>query len=84
MQAALDLPLAGLKLPACALADAVQIVSAMANLPVTIDPDALEELGVSLQDPVSIDVAGSTIGKTMEAIAAKRSLARPSPAGKSC
>ena len=74
MQAKLNVPIAKLSLPNMPLADAVQFVSAMSTLPVSFDPDALEELGVSLHDPISIEVANSTVGKTLEAIAAKRSM----------
>ena len=71
----LDVPIAQISLPNMPLADAVQLVSAMSNLPVSFDPDAMEELGVSLHDPISIEVAKSTVGKTLEEIAAKRNMA---------
>ena len=32
----------------------------------------MEELGVSLHDPISIEVANTTVGKTLEEIAASR------------
>ncbi|MGA2257161.1 MAG: hypothetical protein ABSG53_21110, partial [Thermoguttaceae bacterium] len=74
LQVKLDVPIAKISLPNIPLADAVQLISAMSTLPVSYDPDALEELGVSLHDPISIEVANSTVGKTLEAIAAKRSM----------
>ena len=63
-----------ISLPNMPLADAVQLISAMSALPVSFDPDAMEELGVSLHDPISIKVANTTAGKTLEEIAAKRSM----------
>ena len=74
LQAKLNVPIAKISLPNMPLADAVQLVSAMSTLPVSFDPDAMEELGVSLHDPISIEVADSTVGKTLEAIAAKRNM----------
>ena len=75
VQAKLDDPIAKMSLPNIPLADAVQLISAMSNLPVSFDPDAMEELGVSLHDPISIEVAKATVGKALEEIAAKRNLA---------
>ena len=69
------MPIAKISLPNMPLADAVQLVSAMSTLPVSFDPDAMEELGVSLHDPISIEVANTTVGKTLEEIAAKRNMA---------
>ena len=51
LQAKLNVPIAKISLPNMPLADAVQLVSAMGTLPVSFDPDAMEELGVSLHDP---------------------------------
>ena len=75
LQVKLNLPIAKISLPNIPLADAVQLVSAMSTLPISFDPDAMEELGVSLHDPISIEVANSTAGKMLEAIAAKRNMA---------
>ena len=75
LRAKLKTPIAKISLPNMPLADAVQLISAMSTLPVSFDPDAMEELGVSLHDPVSIEVAGTTAGKTLEEIAAKRNMA---------
>ena len=75
LQAKLNTPILKLSLPNTSLAEAVQLISAMGALPVSFDPDAMEELGVSLRDPISIEVAKTTVGKTLEAIAAKRNMA---------
>ena len=74
LQVKLDVPIAKISLPNMPLADAVQLISAMSALPVSFDADALEELSVSLHDPVSIEVVNSSVGKTLEAIAAKRGM----------
>ena len=74
LQAKLNVPIAKISLPNMPLADAVQLISAMGNLSVGFDRDAMEELDVSLHDPISIEVANSTVGKTLEEIAAKRKM----------
>ncbi len=74
LQAKLNFPIPNISLPNTPLAGAVQLVSAMSTLPVSFDPDAMQELGVSLHDPISIEVAKSTLGKMLEEIAAKRNL----------
>ena len=74
VQAMLDVPIAKLSLSNMTLADAVQLVAAMSNLPVSFDTDAMEELGVSLRDPISIEVANTTAGKMLEEIAAKEKM----------
>jgi hypothetical protein len=74
LRALLNTPIARISLPDRPLADAVQLVSAMSTLPVSFDPDAMQELGVSLHDPISIEVADTTVGKMLKEIAAKRNL----------
>jgi hypothetical protein len=74
LQAKLNMPIAGLAFAKKSLADAVQLVSAMSALPVSFDPDAMQELGVSLNDLVSIEVVDTTAAKTLKAIAAKRNM----------
>ncbi|MGO9111620.1 MAG: hypothetical protein ACLP9L_20540, partial [Thermoguttaceae bacterium] len=74
VQAILNVPIAKIALPNMPLADAVQVVSSISNLPVSFDPDAMEELGVSLHDLISIEVSDTTVGKTLEAIAAQRNM----------
>jgi hypothetical protein len=74
VQSMLDMPIAKIALPNMPLADAVQVVSAIGNLPVSFDPDAMEELGVSLHDLISITVSATTVGKALEAIAAQRNM----------
>ena len=49
--------------------------SADGNISVSFDPDAMQELDVSLHDPISIDVPKTTVGKALEAIAAELKMA---------
>jgi hypothetical protein len=58
------------------LGDAVQLVAAVGALPVSFDPDALDELGVSLHDPVTVESAGDTVATLLDKVAAARGLAR--------
>ena len=74
VKAKLNAPIAKISLPDMPLAEAVQLISAMSMLPVSFDLDAMEELGVSLHDPVSIEIADTTVGKTLKEIAAKRNM----------
>ena len=74
LRAKLSMPIPGITLPNQPLAKAVQDISAIGNLSVSFDTDALEELGVSLHDPISIDVANTTVAKVLKEIAAKRKL----------
>ncbi len=74
--AQLNEPIQKLALPKMPLGDAVQLVAAVGALPVSFDPDALEELGVSLHDPVTVESAGDTVATLLDKIAAARGLAR--------
>ncbi len=67
-------PVAALELTDVPLIKAVDLVAGMSTLPITVDVDALEQLGVSLRDPVSLEVSSTTIAKTLRAIAAQKGL----------
>ena len=84
LQAKLDVPIAKISLPNMPLADAVQLVSAMGTLPVSFDPDALEELGVSLHDPISIEIAEATAGKRWKRSPRSGTWRRSSRTDRSC
>jgi hypothetical protein len=75
LQAMLDVPIGRIMLPNVPLGEAVKTVAAIGNFPVSFDPDAMEELGVSFLDSVTIDLNGTAAGKTLEEIAAKRNMA---------
>ena len=57
------------------LGDALDLLSAMSTLSISLDPDALLAAGVSLRDPVSVRQTGSSVGKVLEAMLAGRKLA---------
>ncbi len=73
-QARLDDPIRGLTLNKMPLADAVQLIAEMSTLAVSLDPDAMRELGVSLRDPVSIDAHDTTVAGALQSIAAARQM----------
>ncbi len=66
--------LPALRLDRVPLLRAVEVLAQLSNLPITLDTDALAELDVALDDPVSIDLAGATFGKALEEIADDRGL----------
>jgi hypothetical protein len=49
-------------------------LSAMSTVPITFDPDALEQLGVSLRDPVTVGLAETTVGDALKAVLNPRKL----------
>ncbi len=61
-------------LPNVPLGEAIDTLSAMSTIPITVDPDALLAAGVSLRDPVSVHLTATTVGKALEAILASRKL----------
>ena len=76
LKAALGEPIQKISLPNMPMGDAVRLVSAVGALPVTFDPDAMQELGVSLRDPVKIEASSATVGELLDKIAAARDMAR--------
>ncbi len=56
------------------LGQAIDTLSALSNLPIAIDPDALIAVGASLDDPVSVHLAHATVGEILEKILAARKL----------
>jgi hypothetical protein len=57
------------------LAKAVELLASMSTVPITLDPDAMMQFGVTARDPVSIHLTAATVEKTLRALAAKRGLA---------
>jgi hypothetical protein len=53
---------------------AMEIVSSMSGVPVTLDADALRLVGASSNDPISIDLKNSTVETLFEEIASRRGL----------
>jgi hypothetical protein len=74
--AQLSEPIQKLTLKNMPLGDAVRLVAAVGSLPVTFDPDALEELGISLHDPITVESADGKVGPLLDKIAAARGLER--------
>lgn len=58
-----------------ALGDVVSTLSSIGNVPVSFDPDALQELGVTLRDRVSVKLKNATIGSALNQVLADRRLA---------
>ena len=56
------------------LEDAVNVAASIAAINVSFDPDAMEELGVSLRDPVTIEAADATVDSLLKQIAATRNM----------
>jgi hypothetical protein len=56
------------------LGTGVEQLSAMLGVPATFDVDALEQLGVGLDDPVSVNLRQTSVGGILEAMLARRGL----------
>lgn len=70
----LDAPIPQIELPGTPLGQAVQTLSDISNVPISFDPDAMQELGVTLRDPVNVQLTETTIDKALQAILASRNL----------
>jgi len=57
------------------LARAVQVLSGMSTVPMVFDPDALQDLEITISDPVTVQLSDTTVGKALEAIVTRRGLA---------
>jgi hypothetical protein len=68
-------PLPAIEMTDMRLAAAVDLLAAMAATPITLSPEAMLELGVTPQDPVSVRLSETTVGKALGAVAAQRGLA---------
>lgn len=68
-------PLPGIELTDLPLARAVDLLADVSTVPITLDPDAMRQLGVTPRDPISLQLDSTTIGQALQAVAAKRGLA---------
>ena len=68
-------PLPGIELTDVPLASAVDLLATVSTLPITLDPDAMRQLGLTPRDPISLRLNSTTIGQALQAVAAKRGLA---------
>ena len=50
------------------LGQALELLRQFSTVPISVDVDALEELGVTLHESVHVKLANATVGKTLEAI----------------
>jgi len=67
-------PIEQLELDGMPLLDAVGLLSDMSTIPITIDPDALHQLGVGLKDPVTVKLTDATVGDALDAVLGKKKL----------
>lgn len=74
VQARLADPLLEMGFADVPLADALKLLSQMSTLPITFDLDAMAELGVTIRDPVAVQVSDATTGKVLEAVLSNRGL----------
>lgn len=68
-------PIPEIQLPDIPLIQAVELLMAMSTVPISFDPDAMQELGATLHDPVTVKLSQTTVGKALEAIVSSRKLA---------
>jgi hypothetical protein len=68
-------PLRELELTDTPLIRAFDLLAALGGSPITLDPDAMRQLGVGPQDRVSVKLASTTLGQALQAVAEKRGLA---------
>ncbi len=73
--ARLSQPVPRIQLSDMPLAKAVELLATIGGLPVTIDADALAELGVGPRDSVSLDLKGATVAEALQAAATQKGLA---------
>jgi hypothetical protein len=57
------------------LAEAVELLSGLSTVPISFDPEAMQQLGVSLHDPVTVELSGATVGEILQKLASSRGLA---------
>jgi len=65
----------GIELREMPFARAIGLLTALSGLPITIDPDAVARLQVSLRDPITIRLTGATLEEILQEIVAKRGMA---------
>ena len=57
------------------LAEAVDLLAGLSTVPISFDPEAMQQLGVSLHDPVTVELSGATVGEILQKVASSRGLA---------
>ena len=56
-------------------ARAIGLAASLSGLPITIDPEAMALLQVSLRDPITLRLSNATVEEVLQAIVAKRGMA---------
>jgi len=51
------------------------VLAGMSTVPISFDPEAIEQLGVSLHDPVTVELSGATVGQVLQKVLSSRGLA---------
>lgn len=74
VRARLDDKLAAIELSGVPLGKAIELLESFSTLRITLDLDEMEQLGVTLQDPVKVKLAGTTVGQVLEAALAQHGL----------
>jgi hypothetical protein len=57
------------------LAAAVDLLAGMSTVPITFDPEAMQQLAATLHDPVTVELSEATIGQVLEEVVSSRGLA---------
>ncbi len=74
VEARLETRILQIGFPGVPLGDAVELVAQLSALPITFDLDAMIELGVTIHDPVTVELSDATLGEVVEAVLAARGL----------
>ena len=53
-----------IRLEGMPLVEAVGLLATMSGLPITFDPDAMQQLGLSTRDPVTVQLTGATVARS--------------------
>jgi len=57
------------------LAEAVDLLAELSGVPITFDTDAMARLGVTVRDPISVELSQVTLGEALRQVVAGRGLA---------
>ena len=67
--------LRGIELTDMPLAKAVDLLAAISTAPITLDADAMTQLGVTPRDPISLRLGSTTVSDALQAAVAERGMA---------
>jgi hypothetical protein len=63
------------------LAEAVDLLAGLSSVPISFDPEAMRELGVTLHDPVTVELSEATVGEVLQKVVSSRGLAAVAEGG---